>query len=177
MQIPKTINSRSVYSNRYIDVRVDTLEFDGKNWEQVYFIKPNNDNVGILPVTENGIYLVSQYRYASKDYFWQIPMGMVDKNSTEPETASHELAEEVGFKANKLVKIGSFNAEPGMSPANTHIYVASGLEKVQANSEISEIGMKAKLFTFEEIKKSIMDGIIRCGFTLSALYLFKEFER
>jgi ADP-ribose pyrophosphatase len=173
MDIPKTISSRSVYSNPYIDVKVDTLEFNGKQWEQAYFIRPNNDTVGILPISDLGIYLVSQYRYASKDYFWQIAMGQVDKNSTELDTATHELAEEVGFKAKDLQKIGTFNAEPGMSPAKTHIYLASGLEPVVAHVEGSEVGMKAKLFTFSEIENMIIDGRIICGFTLSAYLLYK----
>lgn len=173
MDIPKTISSRSVYSNPYIDLKVDTLEFNGKQWEQAYFIKPNNDNVGILPITDTGIYLVSQYRYASKDYFWQIAMGQVDKNSNELDTATHELAEEVGFIAKEIQKIGSFNAEPGMSPAKTHIYLATGLFPVVAHTESSEVGMKAKLFTFNEIENMIKDGRILCGFTLSAYLLYK----
>ena len=176
MIVPKTISSRSIYSNPYMDIKVDIIEFGGRQWEQAYFIKPNKDNVGILPVTEEGIYLVSQYRYASKEYFWQIPMGMVDINSSEIVTVNHELAEEVGFKASELVKIGSFNAEPGMSPANTHIYLATGLESVTANSEISEVGMKTKLFSSKEINDAVVDGTIHCGFTLSALYLYEAYK-
>jgi ADP-ribose pyrophosphatase len=173
MDIPKTISSRSVYTNPYIDVLVDTLEFKGKQWEQAYFVKPNSDTVGILPVTPTGMYLVSQYRYASRDYFWQIAMGQVDKGHTELDTATHELAEEVGFKAKELIKIGSFNAEPGMSPAKTHIYLATGLSSVEAQAEASEVGMKAKLFNFAEIEDMIQDGRILCGFTLSAYLLYK----
>ena len=100
-------------------------------------------------------------------------MGQVDKNSTELDTATHELAEEVGFKAKDLKKIGSFNAEPGMSPAKTHIYLATGLVSVVAHAEGSEVGMKAKLFTFSEIENMIKDGRILCGFSLSAYLLYK----
>lgn len=176
MKVPKTIQSRSIYSNSYINIRVDTLKYNGKQWEQAYFTKPNKDSVGILPVTSEGIYLVSQYRHASKDYFWQIPMGMVDQNSSEREAAVHELAEETGLIANDLVKIGSFNAEPGMSPANTHIYVATGLKDGKARPEASEVALQSKLFTFKEIKEAVSSGVIHCGFTLSALYLYNEYK-
>lgn len=173
-KVPKLISSKSVFKNKFQEIKVDTIELDGYKWEQVYFVKPNKNGVGILPVDETGIYLVNQYRHASKAFFWQIPMGMIDISSTELETAKKELLEETGLTAKEFVKIGSIFAEPGMSNQEEFIYVAKGLSQKQQNLEKSEINLKVKHFTFKEINEMVKNGEIKCGFTLSSLYLLQN---
>jgi len=147
---------------------------NGHQWDISYFIKPNKNGVGVLPIDETGIYLVYQYRHASEKFFWQIPMGMVNPGSTELETAHHELLEEAGLRAKKFVKIGSIFAEPGMSNQEEFMFVATDLEKVGQQLEDTEIGMQVKHFTWDEIKEMIKNGEIQCGFTLSALQLYQN---
>ncbi len=173
-KVPKVISSKSVYNNKFQEIKVDVLELDGYKWEQVYFIKPNKDGVGVLPVDESGIYLVNQYRHASQAFLWQLPTGMMDPGSTEIDTAKHELLEEAGLTAKEFVKIGSIFAEPGMSNQEEFIYLAKGLEKREQHLDETEQGMKVKHFSFDEIEKMIKSGEIKCGFTLSALMLYRN---
>ncbi|NCO89087.1 hypothetical protein AUK04_03505 [Candidatus Roizmanbacteria bacterium CG2_30_33_16] len=170
----KTLSSKSIYQNKFVEVKVDKVESDKNTWEQVYFVKPNKNSVGIIPMDNSGIYLVNQYRYASKEYLWQIPMGMIDKANNELETAKIELREEVGLTAKKFTRIGSFIAEPGMSPQATIIFVAEGLDKVKNNPDLSEVNLQAKHFSFEQIDRKVKEGDIKCGFTLSSLIWLKS---
>ncbi len=171
--IPKTVSSRSLYKNNFLEIKVDKLEMNGNEWEYAYFIKPNKNSVGVLAVDDAGIYLVQQYRYPCQDFFWQIPGGMIDDGLTELDTAKKELIEETGITAEKLTLIGTVVAEPGMSGQKTFIYVGEGLTLGEKHLDITEIGMRLKHFTFEEVDESIKNGTITCGFTLSALLLFK----
>ncbi len=173
-KIPNVISTRSVYKNEFLEIKVDTLSLDDNQWEYAYFIKPNKNAAGVVAMDETGIYLVNQYRHPSHDYFWQIPMGMVDVGSNEQETARKELLEETGITAAKLTFIGSFFAEPGASNQEMFVYVGEGLTIGQKHEDIKEIGMKLRHFTFEEIKDNITKGNIKCGFTLSALLLLKN---
>ncbi len=173
-KIPKLISSTSAYKNSFQEIRVDVLGIDGKKWEQVYFVKPNKNGVGVLPVDERGIYLVNQYRHASSAFLWQIPMGMMEKGSSELQTAKAELLEEAGLEAREFIKIGSLFPEPGMSNQEEFIFVAKGLTSIGQQPEDTEIGIQVKHFTFEEIEQMIKTGEIKCGFTLSALYLFRN---
>ncbi len=173
-KIPKTIASKSVYKNQYLQVKVDTLKLNGNEWEYAYFLKPNRNGVSILPVDEKGIYLVYQYRHASNAFLWQIPMGMIDKGSSEIETARNELLEEAGIVAKKLIKIGSVIAEPGMSNQEEFVYVAKDLTFEKQKTHFNEVGMEVKHFTYENIKEMVRQGEIKCGFTLSALHLFRN---
>lgn len=173
-KIPKIVGSRSIHKSSFVEVKIDVLELNGHRWEQVYFIKPNKNGVGILPIDETGIYLVNQYRHASQSFLWQIPMGMINKGSYELETAQEELAEETGLMAEEFIKIGSLIAEPGMSNQEEFIYVAKGLKHSRQNLGITELGMQVKHFSFDEIERMVQNGEIKCGFTLSALYLFNN---
>lgn len=157
-----------------MEIKVDTLSLNNNEWEYAYFIKPNKNGAGVLPIDETGVYLVNQYRYPSHDFFWQIPMGMVDEGSTELETAKKELLEETGISAKKLTFIGSFVAEPGMSNQETFVYAGEELSFGEKHEEANEIGMRLKHFTFVEIEQYIAKGRIKCGFTLSALLLLKN---
>lgn len=169
---PKTINSKTIHKNNFVEVKVDIVEANGKRWDQTYFTKPNKNGVGILPIDDKGIYLVNQYRHASKAFLWQIPMGMIDIGATPLETAKNELLEEMGLVANKLIKIGALIAEPGMSNQKTFVYIGENLIFKKQQPELYEVGMQVKHFTYEEIKKMIKDEKLVCGFTLSSLYLF-----
>lgn len=173
-EIPNLIGSKLVFQNKHQKVIVDTLELEGNQWEQVYFVKPNKNGVGILPVDNTGIYLINQYRHASHSFLWQIPSGMINVGSSEIETAKHELLEEAGLLAKEYVKIGSILAEPGMSDQEEFIYLAKNLEKREQNLEISEVIEDVKHFTFLEIDRMVKNGEIKCGFTLSALLLYKN---
>lgn len=170
----KVKSTRSVYKNRYVDVRVDTLKLKTHIWEYVYFVKPQKNSVGIIPLDKYGLYLVRQYRHASKLYLWQIIGGMIESGNTEKETAKKELKEEAGLVAKKMRRLGAFIAEPGMSPQKTIIYTAEHLTFEQNIPHITETGIQLKYFPFKQISNMIKKEQIICGFTLSSLLLLKN---
>jgi ADP-ribose pyrophosphatase len=173
-KVPKTLASNSIYKNRYVEVKVDKVEFEGKQWEQVYFTKPNKDAVLVLPLENDGINLIQIYRYPTQQFLWQLPAGGIEPGNSELDTAKAELKEEAGLTADKFTKIGSVIAEPGMSPQEAFIYVAEGLHRGEQHLSDTEIGMKLKFFTFKEVKEMIKNHEIKCGFTLSALMVLKN---
>lgn len=171
---PKVVSSKSIYKNKYTEVKVDRLRRNNFNWEQVYFVKPNKYGVGVLPVDNTGIYLVYQYRHASKTFLWQLPMGMIDEGKTEIETAKHELLEEAGIQAKKFTRIGSLIAEPGVIYQEEIIYVAEHLIIGKNQPEKNEVGMKVKHFTYKELGQMVQNGKLKCGFTLGGLMLLNN---
>ncbi len=173
-RVPKTISSKSIYKNKFVEIKVDEVSLDGNNWEHAYYIKPHKNAAGVIPIDETGMYLVQQFRYPSQGYFWQIPMGMMEDEAEPIETARRELLEETGISAQKLSPIGSLYGEPGMSSQEVFIYVGEHLSFGEKHTDINEIGMHLKHFTFAEIDEGIKNGMIKCGFTLSAILLFKN---
>lgn len=172
MKTPRVISSENVYKSKYVEINNDTLEFNGKMWNHVYFSRPSKDGASIIPIDDDGIYLVEQYRHPHKKFFWQTPMGMINPGDSPRITAQKELKEETGITAKDFFAIGSFIPEPGMSDQEVFVYVAEGLSFGDSQFEKQEIGMNVRCFGYEEIKEEIRKGTITCGFTLSALTLF-----
>lgn len=156
-----------------MEVKLDTLSQNGYEWEYAYFEKPNKNGVGVIATENNGSYLVRQYRHASKEFFWQIPLGMIDPNMSPIDAAKQELREEAGISAQDMKEIGIFVPEPGISPQKMHLFVAKKLTPVQRDLSTTEQNMESRFFSFGEIEKMVKSGEITCGFTLSSLMLFR----
>ncbi len=171
--LPKAIKSKSIYKNNYLEILVDTLKLDNKQWEHVHFVKPNENGVAVIPHKNDKIFLLKQYRHPIKEYLWQIPMGQIEKGQSPEEAAKAELQEEAGFAAKSFEKIGIISAEPGMSSQKEIIYVAKGLSKVSTKRHYNEIVIKARWFDMSQIDKMIKTSQIICGFTLSSILLYK----
>lgn len=173
-KIPQTVSSRSIYRNKFVEIKVDAVTLDGNNWEHAYYVKPFKNAAGVVAIDSTGLYLIEQYRYPSRDYFWQIPMGMMENESDPMETARRELKEEAGIDAKKLTLLGTLYGEPGMSNQEVFIYVGQDLTLGSQQTDFNEIGMHVQHFTFDEVDSYVQSGKIKCGFTLSALFLFKS---
>ena len=171
--LPKAIISKSIYKNNYLEILVDTLKLDNKQWEHVHFLKSNKNGVGVIPCANDKIFLLKQYRYPTKEYLWQIPMGQIEKGQIGEEAAKAELQEEAGFTAKSFKKIGIISAEPGMSSQKVLIYVAKDLSKVSTKRNYNEIVIETRWVNMFQIDKMIKTSQIICGFTLSAILLYK----
>ena len=66
---------------------------------------------------------------------WAFPGGFLEMNETAEEGAKRELQEETGYKANSLIKLGSFNPNPALFSNHVHIFLATDLVKT-GNQEL-----------------------------------------
>ena len=98
---------------------------DGHNVDYVYFNYP--ESVAILAKLKESFLMVRQYRYAIKDYTWEIPAGSVNDNENLVDAAKRELYEETSYKATKLRKLTSLHPSNAMSNENINIFYTSHL--------------------------------------------------
>jgi ADP-ribose pyrophosphatase len=106
------------------------------------------ESVAIIPIKNNKILLVKQFRYPF-GYIWEIPAGKIEKNENPLKAAKRELLEETGYKG-KFEKIGKFIITPGYSNEVMHFYLAYDIEKVKEfdKKEIKE----NKFFDINKVK-------------------------
>lgn len=168
------VDSKKIYSNDHASVIVDKLSVSNFEWEQVYIEKPYMDGVGVLPVDDKGVYLVSQYRHPIKKNIWQVIMGTLDEGESSNDAALRELREEGGITGANLSMVGTLYAEPGICSQKTTIYIASDLFFGDPEFDKIEINLKIKHFTFEEVGSMLLRNEIVCGFTLSTFFLCRK---
>ena len=82
---------------------------------------------------------MSQYRAPVDQHLLEVPAGKRDVADEPPiETARRELEEEVGMRASVIEPVTGFHTGPGFTNEFIHLFVATGLESVEAKPHGAE---------------------------------------
>jgi ADP-ribose pyrophosphatase len=145
-------------------IRVDRATFldpDGVPFERDIVRHPGA--VAVVAVTDGGaVVLVRQYRPAVDDWLLEIPAGTRDVDGEPAEdTAARELAEEVGYRADRWAHLARTAVTPGFCDEITHIFLATGLHPVPDDRQgTEERYMEVVEVGFDRFDAMVDDGSI-----------------
>ncbi len=170
----ETIESKIVYSNKWMEVREDRIR-RVSGAEGIYGVVNKPDFAVILPVQDHYIYLVEQYRYPVRERYWELPQGSwEDKPDADHKLlAAGELQEETGLIAAKLDYIGHQFLAYGYSQQGYHIYIATELQESQRKLDLEEEGLVSRKFELNEFESMIVSGKIKDATSVNAYGLAK----
>src|SRR5947209_2725241 len=96
------LSSSMIYNGPVFGIRRDEIiEPSGVRAVREMITHPGS--VVVLPVLPDGrVLLIQQYRYAARQYLWELVAGRMDHGETPIEGAARELKEETGYTAKKL---------------------------------------------------------------------------
>jgi ADP-ribose pyrophosphatase len=130
--------------------------------------------VAVLPVDEDRVWLISQWRTAVEAQVLEVPAGKLDSSDREiPVAAARELAEEVGATAAEMIFLTSMFPSPGYTDEVIHIFAAQGLsfsDRTPDGAEEHEAEVVS--LPLDEALRSIETGDIRDSKTLIALLIW-----
>jgi ADP-ribose pyrophosphatase len=134
---------------------------------EYHYVHTNGASM-IIPIMADGkILTVKQYRYLCGKESVEFPCGSVKDGSSYDETAEHELAEETGYSARRMLLAGEFNPYNGVTDEMCHVYIARDLQHVgglpDETEEFELLPLRA-----DEIDKLIHDGVIWDGMSIAA---------
>jgi len=122
----------TVWEGRYLAVRRR-----GK-WEYVARTRGISAAV-ILAIDEGEVILIEQYRVPLGRNCLELPAGLIgDEAQGEAAEAAaiRELAEETGYRAEKMTDLGRFHSSPGMASEGFSLLRAEGLTRVGAGGGV-----------------------------------------
>lgn len=127
-----TVERRVVHRGRFINFRVDTIE-DAGGKRHPREIVEHPGAVCIIPVVDQDVLMVRQWRTPVGQVLLELPAGALDRlddgTIEDPELAApRELEEETGYRATGWRKLGRFWTAPGFTDEEMHLYLATGLE-------------------------------------------------
>lgn len=174
----KVLRSEWVYETPWIRVqRHEVLNPAGNPavYSTVHF---NNKAIGILPLDEAyNTWLVGQYRFPIGAYSWEIPEGGGPLHLPYELSASRELLEETGIRAQHFTPLLKMHLSNSVSDEEAIVFIAKGLSYGLAEPEETEL-LQVKKLPFKEayemvLREEITDAISVAAI-LKAYILFKE---
>jgi ADP-ribose pyrophosphatase len=156
----KVISTRLVYAGKLLDLQVDEIELPGSIRATREHIR-HPGAVCMVPVDNDGrLLLVRQYRHAVGERLLELPAGTREAGEEPRQTASRELAEEVGRRPGEVRELGGFYVAPGYTSEYIHLYVCTGLEVADADGDEDE-DIEVVALTPDEALAAIESGEIR----------------
>lgn len=174
------VSSRVVYQNPWMTVREDEVRrADGS--AGIYGVIDKPPSALVIPLQDNGFWLVEQYRYLAGGRFWEFPQGTLpDRADGDPEAvARHELAQETGLGAAELRHLGRYFHAYGMSNQPCNVFLATGLapDETGARPDPEEHDLVARWFPRARVEEMLRDGRIADLATAAAYGLLLLGER
>lgn len=167
----KTISKRCIHQGKSFSFWSDEVIFpNGKQGKRLYVNYP--EAVVILPLLENGILFVQQYRYAPGRILLEIPAGKVDPSEPLIKAVRRELREETGYDTHDVEYLLSYYTCPGYSTEKIHTYVAKNLQPSPLPADEDEF-ILTTILTLEDAKQAIRTGDIEDGKTILALLAYE----
>jgi ADP-ribose pyrophosphatase len=169
----KTLSSREVYRNPWLRVREDRIERSNGS-QGIYGVVDKDDCAIIIPIQDESIYLIEQFRYTVQQRCLELPQGGWETPGVDPEElARGELREETGLVAATMTQLGAMWIAYGCVRQKQHIFLATGLVPAAPDPDPEEHDLLLRAFPIAQFEQMILDGTIRDGCTLAAWGLYK----
>lgn len=174
----KHIGQETIHDLGFIKLVKNTILEDTTNTE---FERECVDHIGaslVLPIMENGeVILIKQYRSAPDKEILEVVAGRLDHKDEDPsDCAKRELLEEIGVKAKRFEKLGTWLVSPGWTNELNHAFLAFDCDEpiMPSPDGIEEKFAQPIRMKFEDALKACESGEIIDAKTLILLYKAKD---
>lgn len=173
---PQVLGSEIVYEGKVFGIRRDeVIEPTGVRTTREMITHPGS--VVVLPVFADGrVLLIQQYRYAARQYLWELVAGRMDGGETPEEGAARELREETGYRAKKFKIFLEFFPTPGFLEEKMHLLLAEGLTPGEAEPEEDE-KIVARAYTHRELDEMLRKKKLRDAKTIAGVLYYLRYLR
>jgi 8-oxo-dGTP pyrophosphatase MutT (NUDIX family) len=170
----QTLSSRIVYRNRWMSVREDQIRREDGS-EGIYGVVDKPEATIVIPVQDDRVHLVEQFKYPAGARYWEFPQGAWEGKSdyTPEELARGELLEETGLHATQLIHLARIFVAYGALSQPIRVWAATGLTQHDAQPEPEEQGIVHASFTWAEFHQMVASGRIADSMTLAAYSLLR----
>lgn len=129
---------RTIYDNRWVRlVLVDVQPPDGPRFEH-HVVRLQRVALALVLDEQDRALMMWRHRFATDEWGWELPGGIVDADEDAAGTAAREVEEETGWRPGRLEHLASFQPMPGMVDTPHEIYLARAAEKVGEPTDAEE---------------------------------------
>ena len=172
MKTWRRVDSRRIHSCRVFDLdRASFVPPEGGRPREYYVIEAP-DWINVIPLSDDGeVLMVRQYRFGIGALTLEIPGGMCDGLEEPAAAAARELAEETGFEASSLTRLGWVYPNPPIQNNRCHTFLARGLSLGGPPRPDSDERLELVRVRLDSVQGLIADGTIAHALVLAAFHL------
>jgi 8-oxo-dGTP pyrophosphatase MutT (NUDIX family) len=165
----KTLDSRVVYENPWLEVKEDRVINPGGGNSVYGHVHFKKTAIAIVPLDDDGnTWIVGQDRYTLGEYSWEIPMGASETGEEPMQTAHRELREETGLSAQKMTLLMKLHTSNSVTDEVGFAFVAEGLSEGQTEFEEVEV-LDVKKIPLSEVVTMIRRGEMTDAISIAAI--------
>ncbi len=172
----QVLSSKLIYDGKVFQVTSDKVQEPSGITAQRDIVR-HSGSVVVLAIDESGdeprVLLERQYRYAARDFLWELSAGRIDPGENPLAGAKRELIEETGYRARQWKRALIFYSSPGFLDETMAIYLARQLTSGDAQPEEDE-SIECKLIPLSRTIDMVFSGAIRDGKTIAGVLWLAE---
>lgn len=168
----RRISGRVAYSCPWFHLVEDKVVYASGAKSTYSYVVKNPAAVILAFANKREFFIVGQWRYPTKRFSWEIPMGTGDKGESPLECAKRELAEEIGVGAKKWSHLGVFYFANGICNQIGHVFAARDLFPAKAVGDEME-DLEIKKITTAQFERLVKKGTIVDAGSIAAYYQAK----
>ncbi len=170
------LDSRAVHQGRAFDTCQDRVRLPNGR-EATMDVVRHPASVILLPLPDPGrVILVRQYRYAVDRWIWELPAGNVEPGEDPEAAARRECAEETGWTAGRVERIGAWYPSPGYCDEVMIFYRLTELTATDRLALDADEVLEPKVFTLDEAQRLTAEGPVADMKTALGLRLLREHD-
>jgi ADP-ribose pyrophosphatase len=174
----KVVDVQLLLDAQFLRVENHTVEGPtGESADRIVILHPGA--VAVVPIIDDDIILIDQYRAPVRANVLEIPAGKLDASDTSTEEAARrELLEETGFQAGRLVELTAILTAVGFTNEKITIYLAEGMTPGSvAPDGIEEDAATIIRIPFDEAVRRVVAGDIQDAKTIAGILLADAHRR
>lgn len=160
-----------IYNGRVFTVVRDEIAHE-TGYHAVREVVRHDGGAVAVPLFPDGdVLLIRQLRYPMRERILELPAGKLAPGEDPIVCAERELAEETGWRAERLEHLTSMMTTPGFCSEVLHIYLATGLTSGTPALEPGEESIEVVRMPLREAVARCMTGEIADGKTITGIML------
>lgn len=136
----------------------------------------HSGGVVIVPVLDNEVILIRQFRIALEKEILELPAGRLEPDESPLECGARELEEEIGYKPGKMIFAAEYYSSVGFANEKAYVYLAFDLKKTKQNLEYDE-RLQIEKYSFAQTKEMLATNEIKDAKTIIGLRALLEHIR